>query len=63
MQKFETLRQPLMWFWIAVVKEEKKYLKKWPPSFLPAAKGSTRTLLGPIKASFATAGVSAGGCA
>ena len=30
-----------------MTKEEEKYLKLWPPSFLPSAKGSARTPLGP----------------
>jgi hypothetical protein len=29
-------------------KKKEKYLNWWPPSFMPAAKGSARTPLGPI---------------
>ena len=52
MQKFETLRQPLLWFWIAVVtrrrKQEKKKIPKIVATFVYASsQGSARTPLGP----------------
>ena len=34
MQKFEFLRQPLLWFWIAVVRKEKKKKRKKIPKIV-----------------------------
>ena len=52
-------RQPLMWDLAMSRKRERKKERKkeerekchlyWPPTFMPAAKGSPRTPLGPIK--------------
>ena len=46
MQKFEFLRQPLLG---ELAMSRKKERREWPPTFMPAAKGSARTPLGPIK--------------
>ena len=58
MQKFEFLRQPLLGELAMSWKKEEEERKKkkkchlyWPPTFLPAAKVSARTPLGPIKMS------------
>ena len=53
MQKFEYLCQPLLGE-LAMSRKKKRERRKrkkrhlkWPPTFMPAAKGSARTLLGP----------------
>ena len=44
MQKFETLRQPLLWFWIAVVtRKEKKRKKRLIPKISAHADGGPRS--------------------
>ena len=47
MQKFEFLRQPFMGE-LAMSRKKKEEREKMPPTFMPAAKGSARTPLGPI---------------
>ena len=44
MQKFETLTTAVT----TTTREVEKYLKLWLPTFMPAAKSSARTQLGPI---------------